>query len=248
MSVEIAATSSEYIETTISAAFDPTGDPPQFAFVSEQDIEDPAEEDWVDGSWVPATTYDAHILIGPDGHELAVGTYQVWIRLRLGSETPVLFIDVLEIQSADSMDLEPAANLGRLRARLGDQGSSPMFEDSDLSEMLSMYGGDLNAATIEGWERKAAELSSLIDFKESGSDRPLKQKFDNAQKMVTYWRQASVLAAQARSAGLRAGTVGKPVNLRCEPRTAAQMYPWGPTTDVIRQYPTHRMLMPAILG
>lgn len=143
---------------------------------------------------------------------------------------------------------------GPLRSRLGEvsrldvdqNGSDTLFSNAEISEILTMQSYDLDRATLEGWQRKAAKLQHLIDISESGSERALSRKFIQARQMLDHWARRLSDASEARSAALTGRVVGKVLSLREEEPLRA--YPWGPTTDVIRAYPTHRLLIPATLG
>ena len=81
-------------------AADPTSGTVHFAFVSEaEDNASPASSAWVPGSWDTGTNdYWAKCLVGPDGAaELAVGSYDVWIKVTKSLETVVDKIGVLSI-------------------------------------------------------------------------------------------------------------------------------------------------------
>lgn len=142
----------------------------------------------------------------------------------------------------------------QLRARLFEEktdpegnGSETFFTDATLDDMIVMFGGSLDAATLEGWRRKAARYQRLIDIDESGSNRKLSQKFRQAVVMVQMWNGVIGDASEARSAALRGRVVGRPVNLRTYD-TQPVLTPFSGYTDHIRVYPTHRFVYPAILG
>lgn len=83
-------------------AYNPTSDVVEFAFTA---IGDRLPATWFVGSWdgtqpVPGTTaYRAQVLVGPgsSGPVLAVGKYQVWIRITDSPEVPVLPVGHLAI-------------------------------------------------------------------------------------------------------------------------------------------------------
>ena len=88
--VEIAATSTEYVRVTAVAkssgsSITPAAQP-KFAFMLTAD--NPAITDWLTGEW--ATPW-ARILVGPNGGAVTLdpGNYTVWLSWAAGTETPV---------------------------------------------------------------------------------------------------------------------------------------------------------------
>ena len=91
------AVTAEYEDGT---AFDPTVDVVQFAFIglyatTQQAADYPPTSAtvWTNGEWDPNATSTATILIGQDNDALtlAVGSYQVWMRVIDSPEVPVLW-------------------------------------------------------------------------------------------------------------------------------------------------------------
>lgn len=82
-------------------AQNPTGDPVAFAFMPNPADANPGSGDWHTGSWVTSGsgTYLAQVLVGPanGGVVLAVGLYNVWIRITDSPEVPIQQIDLLQI-------------------------------------------------------------------------------------------------------------------------------------------------------
>jgi hypothetical protein len=82
-------------------AQNPTGDPVAFAFMPNPANQDPGSGDWHTGSWVTTGTgtYMAQVLVGPSngGVALAVGLYNVWLRITDSPEIPVEQVDLLSI-------------------------------------------------------------------------------------------------------------------------------------------------------
>lgn len=103
--VRISALSTTYVLCRVSAteggvASDPTSGTVHFAFVPEdQDNEAPASSAWVAGSWETGTDgYWAKCLVGPDGAaELAVGSYDVWVKVTKVPETVIDRVGALSI-------------------------------------------------------------------------------------------------------------------------------------------------------
>lgn len=82
-------------------ALNPTGDPVAFAFKPNPANANPSSGDWNTGSWITtgSGTYQAQVLVGPSngGVSLAVGLYNVWIRITDSPEIPIRVIDLLSI-------------------------------------------------------------------------------------------------------------------------------------------------------
>lgn len=142
----------------------------------------------------------------------------------------------------------------RLRSRLAEvktdeegDGSETFFDDAQITDILSYAGNDLDVATLEGWRRKMARYARLVDVNESGSDRKMSQKFKQAAAMVEFWEGFLGKDADALVDAFRTAVVGKAVNLRnSEPERP--LTPFSGYSEHIREYPTHRLLIPAILS
>jgi len=101
VALALSTLSTEYVRVQISALkngviSDPTSDPVQFAFPTRGT--DPAN--WFSGSWetvfdstTNTYTYYAKCLVGPDGGttSLAVGHYDIWVKITDSPEVPVMF-------------------------------------------------------------------------------------------------------------------------------------------------------------
>lgn len=142
----------------------------------------------------------------------------------------------------------------RLRARLAESktdpdgdGSETFFTDDQITDLLSYAANDLDGATLEGWLRKQARYSRLVDVSESGTDRKMSQKFKNASAQVKFWSDFLGGIAGSRQDALAGRVVGRAVNLRCE-KPSGPLTPFSGYADHIREYPLHRFLIPAILG
>lgn len=96
ITVSQSSLSTDYIQVQISPpASDPTSYEVQFAFTLETYPEtQPGDDDWITGSWAVAAgpQYWAQCLVGPanDGTVLAIGLYQVWVKVIGDPEVPVL--------------------------------------------------------------------------------------------------------------------------------------------------------------
>jgi hypothetical protein len=73
--------------------YDPTANTVQFAFTPET-YPETSPVTWYSASWItfPGPQYWAQCLVGPanDGVELAIGLYQVWVKITDSPEVPVL--------------------------------------------------------------------------------------------------------------------------------------------------------------
>jgi hypothetical protein len=100
-SLNLSSLSTEYVQVPVSIIasgepIDPTGDTVQFAFMKSGKPTDP---DWVNGTWDSAPGgYLAQCLVGPAGDAtLALGTYQIWLKVVDTPEVPVRQVGLLAI-------------------------------------------------------------------------------------------------------------------------------------------------------
>lgn len=147
-----------------------------------------------------------------------------------------------------------------LRARVGEvsllpadqNGSDTMFSTAEIAEMLGRWHLDLDRATLEAWERKAARLQRLIDFAESGTQRTLSTKFRQAKAMVDYWSALIERNRQLRSTAMAGRIPARVATMREQPSYAylvgsqPNSFSFGPMADYTRLFPTHRLLIPAL--
>lgn len=67
-------------------------------------------------------------------------------------------------------------------------------EPNNVAPFTDEYiGGLIDASGVAGasaiiWENKAASYSTSVDVTEAGASHKFSNLFDNAQKMITYWR------------------------------------------------------------
>lgn len=148
----------------------------------------------------------------------------------------------------------PAVLAEQLRGRLDEakidpegDGSETFFNDEQIADLL-FYGDGLDGATLEGWLRKQARYARLVDVSESGSIREMSQKFKHATVMVRFWSDVLGDASEAASLALAGRVVGRAVNLWGTEDPLALQTPFSGYSDHIREYPTHRLIIPAILG
>lgn len=137
-------------------------------------------------------------------------------------------------------------NASILRSRLSEH-DDEIFNDAAIQDLLAYANGDLDAATYEGWLRKMARYQRLVDVVESGSDRKMSQKFKQAKVMVDLWGGFIGADNDQRSDAIAGRIVGRVVNLRCSDEPVL-LTPFSGYSDHIHMYPTHRLLIPAILG
>lgn len=135
--------------------------------------------------------------------------------------------------------------ISRLRGRLGEVPYDVMDDDAIL-DLIAYSGNDLVRATLEGWIRKAARYARLVDVSESGSSREMSTKFKNARAMVDLWSKVVGEDAAIVTASLQR-IVGKSVNLGYKPDPSLAISPFNDYSDYVRMYPTHRLIIPAIL-
>lgn len=96
----------EYLPYPVNAIlggvpYNPTADAVAFAFMPQPANNNPGSGDWHTGTWATtgSNTYTAQILVGPanNGTPLAVGIYNVWIKITDNPEVPIIQIDTLTI-------------------------------------------------------------------------------------------------------------------------------------------------------
>lgn len=161
--------------------------------------------------------------------------------------------EIFEVNYIDAV--APAILSEQLRSRLDEMkidplgdGSETFFTDDQIADIFFFSDSDLDAATLEGWLRKQARYARLVDVSESGSVREMSQKFKHATIMVRFWQSVIGDAADAASLALAGRVVGRAVNLWGTEDPLALQTPFSGYSDHIREYPTHRLIIPAILG
>lgn len=88
--------------TKAGAAYNPTADVVQFAFMPTP-TQTPVTADWVSGVWETVATsiiypYNAKCLVGPSGATvLTSGSYNVYMKVTDNPETPVFIVGTLGI-------------------------------------------------------------------------------------------------------------------------------------------------------
>lgn len=210
------------------------------------DIFDPDNSLVVEGE-IPVRLSEGFYLytwLVPEDAEL--GEYRVEWRSTIGGNSAFGFelFDVSNI--IDGGIVAPADMQQALRDRL-DEKTEALFSNDDIVDILFMHGNNLDEATVEGWQRKMARYARLVDVSESGTDRKMSQKFKNAQAMVKFWQGVLDATATIDVGRYRTLVVGRVVNLR---GTGSQslLTPFSGYADHVREYPTHRLVIPAILG
>lgn len=169
-----------------------------------------------------------------DGAVVDAATGYAWVN-------PALTSGALDLSEID-------LTVWQLRARLGEApGDYSIFGEDDLMEILAYADDDIDTATFEGWKRKAARLSRLIDVSESGSDRQLSQRYKQAKSMLDYWGKTLSDAGNAHADAIAGRVVGRVINwAKVEDPNPGT--PFSGYSEHIHAYPTHRFLMPSIMG
>jgi hypothetical protein len=177
------------------------------------------------------------------------------MHLAQGEEQFEVAVDVNAPPNALDMHAPLRSRLGEISSLPAEQnGSDTLFPTAEISEILALTTYDLDRATLEGWERKAGKLSGLINIAESGTQRELSRKFDQARKMVDHWAKTVSVTAEIRRGALAGRVVGKPMNLR--DRNSAMFvvgmqpnaYTQTRMASYDRYYPTKRLLVPLGVG
>jgi hypothetical protein len=181
--------------------------------------------------------------IAPDAE---LGLWRVeWTAVVSGED--VLGGEMFEVNPIGvNVNFSSEINSSILRSRLGEP-SDEIFDDAAITDLISYADGDLDLATLEGWKRKMARYARLVDVIESGSDRKMSQKFKQAKIMVDVWSDIIGAGEDAHASAMMGRVVGRVVNLRCTDNEAP-LTPFSGYADHIREYPTHRLLLPAILA
>lgn len=139
----------------------------------------------------------------------------------------------------------------RLRLLLGEsipEGGTEQdtfFTDAQVQALLTDNGDDMNSAAAEGWTMKMARYARLIDMDEAGAARKLSQKYRQAREMTNFFIKG-INDAQAVSA-LTYRAKAKVVNLDESCSAAVDGTPFSGYSEHIREYPTKRFLLPAVL-
>jgi hypothetical protein len=101
LDLNLSSLSTEYVQVPVSiivsgTPINPTTDVVQFAFTKGTK---PTNPDWIAGLWDTAPGgYLAQCLVGPNGGvSLALGTYQIWLKIFDAPETPVRQVGSLAI-------------------------------------------------------------------------------------------------------------------------------------------------------
>lgn len=165
-------------------------------------------------------------------------------------------VDIFGFENIEVKEfVDPETQNDFLRARLGEQkadddvdGSQTFFTDTQIADLLSYAGDNYDVATLEGWRRKAARYARLVNIQESGTIRDLTDKFKQAQALVAYWEKIINGAEADRLAAMKGRVVGRAVNLGEVPDPISMLTPFSGYSENIRTYPTHRLVIPAIMA
>jgi hypothetical protein len=96
-------------------------------------------------------------------------------------------------------------DVDRLRSLLGEEipaggdASDTNFTEEKIDDLLAASGGDLQAATVAGWQIKAAIYSDMVDVAEGNSSRALSDLHKNALAMVKFYSDSSNLSVTSPS-------------------------------------------------
>jgi hypothetical protein len=100
--LNVPVTSSQYMITQITPQMlggtvaNPTAYTVNFAFIAGSSL--PQDSDWVAGQWAPSAQYYlAQILVGPNGYQLAQGSYRVWVEIIATPQVPVFPVGFINI-------------------------------------------------------------------------------------------------------------------------------------------------------
>lgn len=70
-----------------------------WAFMANPANQNPGVSDWQTGTWASTSSgaYLAQINVGPAGHPVTAGTWNVWLRVTTPTEVPILIAAILEL-------------------------------------------------------------------------------------------------------------------------------------------------------
>lgn len=136
------ATTKEYLRTTVTTSADPTGTPPQFAFLLADT--EPVTADWRTGEWVGAWTngsVTARILVGPGTSVVFTpGNWRCWLRITDNPEIPVMRVDLVRVPGARTLTVTPASAVTSVNGQTG---------------VVVLVAADVGAETPAGAQAKA---------------------------------------------------------------------------------------------
>lgn len=142
----------------------------------------------------------------------------------------------------------------RLRLLLGEQipeggnEQDTFFTELQVQSLLDNNGNSMNLAAVEGWTMKMARYARLIDMDEAGAARKLSQKYRQAREMSNFFIKLSDNGAAVSAATFRAKARVANLDESDTDSIAAAGTPFSGYSEHIREYPTKRFLLPAVLG
>lgn len=78
------------------------------------------------------------------------------------------------------------ADIARVRLNTNEPNNVDPYTDAYIGGLIDSSGVAGASAII--WEQKAASYSTKVDVTEAGASHKFSDLFDNAQKMIQYWR------------------------------------------------------------
>lgn len=135
--------------------------------------------------------------------------------------------------------------LGEAIPEDGDE-QDTFFTDTQLETILSDNNDQMSLAAVEGWTMKMARYARLIDMDEAGAARKLSQKYRQAREMTNFFIKTVNDANAINAVTYRAKA--RVVNLDESCSTAVPGTPFSGYSENIREYPTKRFILPAVLG
>src|SRR5690554_4319407 len=83
-------------------------------------------------------------------------------------------------------------DLARLRRMTGESDTDmSSYTDTELDQMLTNLGGDLNLAASRIWGEKASQYADLVNTTEAGSSRSNSDLFTHAKAQQDYFNSLS---------------------------------------------------------
>lgn len=140
----------------------------------------------------------------------------------------------------------------RLRLLLGEpipeggDEQDTFFTELQVQSLLDNNNDSMNLAAVEGWTMKMARYARLIDMDEAGAARKLSQKYRQAREMSNFFIKLTDNASAVSAATFRAKA--RVANLDDSDKPCVEGTPFSGYSEHIREYPTKRFLLPAILG
>lgn len=139
----------------------------------------------------------------------------------------------------------------RLRLLLGEpipeggDEQDTFFTNAQVEALLTDNGDSMNLAAVEGWTMKMARYARLIDMDEAGAARKLSQKYRQAREMTNFFIKTVNDANAVSATTFRAKAKVANLDESCKDVVAGT--PFSGYSEHIREYPTKRFLLPAVL-